>query len=187
MPSGATLSKATFELPNNWQSKLFPPIREPTEVVYATFYAQGNAKPTLRYPNDHVQSVFTCRRDGTLHGTAATFDKNGRLLTLASYLNGKLHGSLLLWNNSGERRFCGQYKNGKKDGLVCSFENGTLQLVQECCKGKTQESYLVQWTEDDPSVLPSGQLSGDSAVTINKALDDLKKLGNRDRAKTREH
>ena len=176
MPSGATLSKAIFEIPDNWQKKRFPPIKEPADVVYAAFYVRGSGEPALRYPTDRVQSIFTCRRDGALHGAAATFNEDGRLQTLAFYVNGKLHGSLSLWNENGERRFCGQYKNGKKDGLVCFFENGKLQLIQECCKGKTQESYLVQLTEDDPSVLPSGQLSGDNAAKMNKALDNLKKL-----------
>jgi hypothetical protein len=179
LPSGETLSGATFDVPDHWETRFFPPMREPMGVVYATFYAQGDAKPALIFPsesNGRVQGVFTCRRDGSLHGAAVTLDKNGRPQTLASYLNGKLHGSLWLWNDNGVARFYGEYKNGKKDGLICGFESGTLQLVQKCSKDKVSETYLVQWTEDGPTVTPSGELSADKNIEMDKSLDDLGKL-----------
>ena len=73
LPSSETLSEATFAVPDHWQTRFFPPMGEPMGVVYATFYTQGDARPALIYPsgsNGHVQGVFTCRRDGSLHGSA---------------------------------------------------------------------------------------------------------------------
>ncbi len=183
LPSGKTVTDATFEVSEGWQKQLFPSIEKVKDVVYAVFYANKTGEIAAEYPSGPFQSIFTCHRNGSIEGNTAAFTDDGQLQVLASYRNGKLDGLLRLWDPNGQRLFYGQYKNGQKNGLACFFQNGRLQLIQECGKGKVSENYLVRWTQDGPAAAPTGELSSEENVELDKALAELEKLENKTRAK----
>jgi hypothetical protein len=168
LPSGGTLAEDMLDASVDWRMKLFPYAPGSLGVVYIVCHTNGMA-PFRYYPYQlSVQSIFTCRGDGSMHGNQATLDNDGQLLVLATYHNGKLDGALRLWNTNHVQLFYGQYKNGKKDGLVCYFQDGRLQLIQECVNGKPPKNHMVIFTKDGPS------LSDEEGDEMNKAVQGLK-------------
>lgn len=87
-----------------------------------------------------LESGYTV--DGKKNGTWMTYhDDNGRIQTLASYVDGQLNGPTLKFTNRGQIESKSDYKAGIYDGVVATYKFGRIEKTTPYVNGKIEGTY----------------------------------------------
>ena len=162
LPSDASLSTATVEVPPNWPECNF---------------TEETATRTVTFPNGEPKSVQSFL-NARLHGPTLLLNETGEKRWAADYFEGQLHGSLWLWDEHSLIALFAQYVRGGKKGFVCLFDRGWPTLVQEWDRDQMVAESFIKWHGDVPMVFASDKLSDKADVEqLAAAKERLARLG----------
>lgn len=144
LPSGASFSFSTVQIPKKWPECNF---------------TKESAFRLTKFPNGEPKALHTFL-DARLHGPTFLLNEDGAKRWAADYYEGDRHGALRLWDQNSEMALFAQYVRGGKKGFVCVFDGGMPWLLQEWDKDQLQGEYLVKWNAGVSTTSPSDQVAG---------------------------
>lgn len=91
---------------------------------------QFTGTTTDKWENDTIKSYIEWK-DGEINGICKHYNKSGKIIDSANYINNKIHGNYIKYYDNGKTQLICTYLNGIQDGECLAF-NDKGQLISKC-------------------------------------------------------